>query len=104
MMLNIERSPGKPSESRRLLQSRDRTYYHELPLHGERSEGILGWSEIVSEWQVFWAGDGRNVLLGEWRGVLSYLRRRFKLPVVYFGRSLGTQRHSVAFSGRLAIN
>ncbi len=63
----------------------------ELPLHGARSEGTHEWSEIVSEWQGFWASEGRNVLLAEWRAVLSYTRRTFELPVVYFGLSLGTQ-------------
>ncbi len=64
----------------------------ELPLHGERAGGGgPEWSEVVSRWQQFWAGNGRDHLLTEWQKILAYVQQTYGLPVVYFGLSLGTQ-------------
>lgn len=76
----------------------------ELPLHGERSEGDSEWEDITSSWQEFWAGDGRNSLLAEWQQVLAYVQRSIRLPVFYFGLSLGTQYGVLFLSQTKGLN
>lgn len=63
----------------------------ELPLHGERSVSMSDWAEVVSNWQNFWVGEGRDKLLREWLQILAHVRGSFGLPISYFGLSLGTQ-------------
>lgn len=71
----------------------------ELPFHGERSAPGSEWTELVSKWQDFWAGEGRDVLVAEWLKVLAHVRECVGLPVSYFGLSLGTQ-YGILFLSR----